>query len=388
MTPLRASLEIRASALSAASAGDKMTFLNGYGTGGEMTSDSTEDLLVGRPEDLARGRARWTAQPVDLELPDGEAAPYPDRARTLAAPAVVRGGGTFRGRSRRTLRFDPWDRDGWWMEREDLPDCLPTRVSVRNVWTTGDMVSNIVLRSGPPHNYVRMVEHIVALKLGMGLDRVMVRIDSGDPPLFDRGSLDLVEAANRAGFRSLDRAPHYVTVARPVAACSASGGFLAVHPCPPGAPRLRLDVAVDFPNAIGRQRIRFLLDEARFRYGSVARTNTTAAKTLYCRTVGRLFADVRHLGYNGRNLLVAGRRAYVNEPRLMHDGASLEAVWHRAALDLLAALALIEEGRFVGDVVSYRAGHRLDVQLVTQLYRHGLVVAFPGPRDVGEGDGV
>ncbi len=348
-----------------------------------MAPEPVDQLLSGRPADFSRGLARWTEQPVDLDLPEAEARPYPARARSLAAPVSVDGPGTFFGRARRTIRFEPWDRDGWWIDREDLPDCLPTRVSVRNVWTTGDIVSNIVLRSGPPHNYVRMVEHIVALKLGIGLDRVMIRLDSGDPPLFDRGSLDLVEALDRAGFREIDRPPHYVTVAEPVAVCTPSGAFLVLRPCPPGPPRLRLDVAVDFPNAIGRQRIRFTLDEARFRHGSVARTNTTAAKKFYCQTVGRLFADVRRLGYNGRNLLVAGRRRYRNAPRLAHGGKPLETVWHRAALDLLAALALIEEGRFVGEAVSYRAGHTLDVRLVTQLCLHGLIVPFapaaPGP---------
>jgi UDP-3-O-acyl-N-acetylglucosamine deacetylase len=48
-------------------------------------------------------------------------------------------------------------------------------------------------------------------------------------------------------------------------------------------------------------------------------------------------------------------------------------VWHRATLDLLAAIALIDKGRFIGRVVSYRAGHTLDVRAVTQLYQHDLL---------------
>ena len=58
---------------------------------------------------------------------------------------------------------------------------------------------NIVLRSGSPHNYLRMVEHIVALRMGCGIDNLMIETDSGDPPLFDRGSLDLVEAPRPRG---------------------------------------------------------------------------------------------------------------------------------------------------------------------------------------------
>lgn len=347
-----------------------------------MNDDFGGRLLDGRVEDLRRARALWAAQPVDRDLAGEPNTAYPARRRTVARPATVRGPGTFFGKAMRSIIVEPFDGEGWWIDRTDLPDSLPTRVSVRNVWTTGRIVSNIVLRSGAPNNYIRMVEHIAALRLGLGINDLMIRIDSGDPPLFVRGSLDLVEAIESAGFRETDRPVPYVTVREPVAVCSPAGAFLVLEPCPGPEPELLIDAAVDFDNAIGKQRIRFRLDRDRFVEGAVARTNTTHTRKLYCQTVGRVFADVRHLGYTHENLLVAGRRRYVNEPRLVHGGKSLEAVWHRAALDLLAALALVEEGRFVGRVTSYKAGHALDVKLVTQLYLHGLVVPFaagPGP---------
>jgi UDP-3-O-acyl-N-acetylglucosamine deacetylase len=108
------------------------------------------------------------------------------------SPLRFPGPGTFLGKATRTLTFSPTDLEGWWFSREDVADSLPVRVSIRNVWTTGDVVSNIVLRSGPPQNYIRMVEHIVALKVGLPVDNVMISMESGDPPLFQRGSLDLV----------------------------------------------------------------------------------------------------------------------------------------------------------------------------------------------------
>jgi UDP-3-O-acyl-N-acetylglucosamine deacetylase len=83
---------------------------------------------------------------------------------------------------------------------------------------------------------------------------------------------------------------------------------------------------------------------------------------------------MRNLGYTRQNILIHGRRRYVNEPRLLHEGRSLEAVWHRATLDLLAAIALIDSGRFVGTAVSYRAGHLLDTRLITLLYLRDLLV--------------
>ncbi|MBP7830144.1 MAG: UDP-3-O-acyl-N-acetylglucosamine deacetylase [Kiritimatiellae bacterium] len=332
-------------------------------------------LLAGQPEDMTRAWELFSRQPVDLELPAAPAVVgAPRRQRTLAGPVTVQGPGTFRGKHTRTVTFEPTDLPGWWFERSDLKDVLPFAVSARNVWTTGDIVSNIVLRAGPPHNYVRMVEHIVALKVGLGLDSVLVRIDSGDPPLFDRGSLELVEAVEKAGWREVDAPARRVTVREPVCVCSANGSFVALAPpADPARPTLHLDCAIDFKTAIGRQRLRFHVTPELFRQGAQARTNSSGVKMIYCRTIGRIFADIRNLGYTKKNLLIAGRREYYNEPRLVHEGKSLEAVWHRAALDLLAALALIEEGQFVGRVVSYKAGHTLDVELVRQLYKNRLL---------------
>jgi UDP-3-O-acyl-N-acetylglucosamine deacetylase len=137
---------------------------------------------------------------------------------------------------------------------------------------------------------------------------------------------------------------------------------------------LTLDCAVDFRTAIGRQRIRFPVNDKNVRLGSEARTNTSLLKMLYCKTIGKVFADIRNLGYNFDNVLIAGRFAYINKPKLMYEGKSLEAAWHRAVLDLLAALALVDEGNFIGHVESFKAGHRLDVNMIRMLYQQNLIV--------------
>lgn len=152
-----------------------------------------------------------------------------------------------------------------------------------------------------------------------------------------------------------------------------AGSFVTLHPAAPGQKRLTVDCAVHFPNAIGQQRIRFVVNRATTRHGAVARTNTSRGKMLYCKTIGKLFADIRNLGYTHQNVLIAGRDGYVNEPRLMHNGKSLEAAWHRAVLDLLAAIALIGRGRLAGHIESYKAGHVLDCRLITRLHREKLL---------------
>lgn len=330
-------------------------------------------VIVGDGGLLPHLRKEFEEIPVDWDLSDQPTEPIRAEATTIRKSVQVSGPGTFRGSDQTTITLWPSTKPGWRFQRADYPDCLPVRVSADNVWTTGDIISNIVLRSGPPFNYVRMVEHMIALRLGMPVDALTIEIDSGDPPLFNRGSMDLVDALESAGTRTLDEPVRYVTVREPVAAVQPSGGFLILEPCDPENPGLNIDCAVRFPNAIGQQRIRFPMNRDTFRQGAEARTNTSLGKMIFCRTLGKLFADIRNLGYTRDNILVAGKRNYYNDPQLIHEGKSLEAVWHRSVLDLVAALGLIAEGRFLGNVTSYRAGHRLDVELVCKLYKYDLV---------------
>ena len=335
----------------------------------------TGRLVAGNRDAVLAAQQRFMDQPVDLALLD-ESGKYPFSLKrtTLGGVASCSGPGTFQGRERSTLTFGPNAGSGWQIDRADLPDQFPIGVSVRNVWTTA---RNIVLRSGNPHNYLRMVEHIVAFRLGLGIDDATVAIASGDPPLFDRGNYDIYEALSRAGIVEKDEPARFVTVREPVTFGGTRGDFLTFLPAENGRRTLRVDCAVDFPSAIGRQRIIYDLSPEVFREGCQARTNAPYSLYLYTRTVGKIFADTRNLGYTKRNILIHGRKRYLNEPGLMHGGRSLEAVWHRSTLDLLAAVSLLDGGRFAGTIVSYRAGHTQDVSMCSALQLHGHLVELP-----------
>ncbi len=326
-------------------------------------------VLEGETALLLPSIEQFEAQRVDqqiLEVPTGD----PEwRQTTLGKPISVTGPGTFFGNAQRTLELEPTTHSGWFFDRKDFPDSMPIHVSVENVWT---VLRNIVLCSGSPHNYMRMVEHIIALKY-LGLDNVVIRMDFGDPPLFDRSSMDLVEAIEQAGIVTQHEPAICVTVKEPVTVVDQNGGFLTLEPAAAGNRRLTVDCAIDFSTAIGQQRIQFDVNRETVRHGSFARTNTNLWMMLYCKTVGKIFADTRNLGYTLKNILVAGPRRYVNKPHLLHNGKSLEAVWHRSVLDLLAAIALIDRGRFVGAITSYKSGHALDVEMVRALYQNELL---------------
>ena len=322
----------------------------------------TGRLLAEGSEALDASLDALASQAVDMRFlasSDWKPASY---ETTIAHECTVTGPGTYRKGKRSTLCFIP-SRDGWSFDRTDRPEQLPIRVAAENVWTSS---RSIVLRSGEESNYMRMTEHIIAHRLGLGLDNVRICTASGDPPLFDVGSMPIAEALLETGIVEDKKRPlRYYTVAEPVTLVGANGSFLNFEPSAPGDKKLRLDVAIDFPTAIGRQRIQFDLCNESFLHGAQARTNCPLREVIFARTVGKLFADVRNLGYTKSNILIAGRKSYYNEPGLMHDGKSLEAVWHRACLDLVAALSLFRRGRLAGRVTSYKSGHHLDCRFMT-----------------------
>jgi UDP-3-O-[3-hydroxymyristoyl] N-acetylglucosamine deacetylase len=331
-------------------------------------------IVLGNEHSVWGAYEKFHGQPVDdVKLCTGKTG-FSERRTGLAGEASVTGPGTFYGHTQRTVTFAPAKHGaaGWWIERTDLKEQLDTLVSVRNVWTSA---RNIVLRSGNPHNYLRMVEHIVALRLGMGIDDLTLRVDSGDPPLFDKSSIDLVEAIDQAKIVELDEPARYVTVKEPVTFGGDRGDFLTILPPENGEKKLRMDCAINFNSIIGKQRIVFDVTPETFRYGAFARTNAAHRQMLMVKAFGFIFADTRNLGYTTDNILIHGKKKFYGEPRFVQEGSgkALEPVWHRATLDLLAALALIDTGRFVGRVVSYCAGHTLDVRAMTQLYLHDLL---------------
>jgi UDP-3-O-[3-hydroxymyristoyl] N-acetylglucosamine deacetylase len=333
-----------------------------------MADERFGRILAGNPETLNRAQDQWAAQPVDVEIPPADDG-FSKNQTTIGHAVSVTGAGTFFGRTQRTLTFEPSAENGWAFSR-NRPDYLPIWVSVKTVWTTA---RNIVLCSGSPHNYMRMVEHIVALKTGMGIDNLLIRVDSGDPPLFDRSSMDLVEAMEKAGTVESSKPASYWTVKEPVTLVGRNGAFLCFRPSTGNQRRLYVDCSVSFKSAIRQQRIRFPVNREMFRHGAFARTNAPLSLVAFSKTIGLLFADTRNLGYNSKNILVHSRWGYYNKPRMFHNGKSLEAAWHRATLDLLAAVALMDRGRFAGEIISYKAGHALDVDMIRQLYQHNLL---------------
>ena len=337
----------------------------------ELPEYKIRRIVFGSAASINAAYELFKGQAIDeTRLAADRACPFPQKRQTLAGEAPVSGIGTFYGSARQTVTFAPSEKPGWWIRRTDLPEQLDTKVDIANLWTSAQ---NLVLRSGSQHNYLRMVEHIIALKCGLGVDNVLLKVNSGDPPLFDQSSLPLVKAMEHAKIVESEQDATYVTVKEPVAFGGTRGDFLLFLPAENGERNLRIDCAISWNTVIGQKRVLFDVTPETFRYASLARTNATHRQYLFVKTIGKLFAATRNWGYNERNILIHGPRRFYTEPRFQVGEKFLEPVWHRATLDLMAAIALTGEHRFVGTVVSYRAGHTLDCDAIRALYRNDLL---------------
>ena len=337
----------------------------------EMIDYHIGKTIFGDPAAISAAYERFRAQKIDeVRLSSDKSSPFSLKRRGLLGEASVSGVGTFEGSSKQTITFAPSSKPGWWIRRMDQPEQLDTKVDIANLWTSAQ---NLVLRSGSPHNYLRMVEHIIALKLGIGIDNVVLKVNSGDPPLFDQSSLPLIKAMDHAKIVETDEDATFVTVKEPVAFGGKRGDFLLFLPAENGERNLRIDCAISWNTVIGEQRVLFDATDETFRYAALARTNATHRQYILAKTIGKLFAATRNWGYNKKNILIHGPKKFYTEPRFPVGDKFLEPVWHRATLDLMAALALTGEHRFVGTVVSYRAGHTLDCDAIRALYRNDLL---------------
>lgn len=338
----------------------------------EQPSYEIGRIMSGDATAITEAYKRFSDQEIDETrlAATGRISPLPAFRRGLLGEAPVAGVGTFKGSEKQTIVFAPSPRPGWWIRREDQSEQLDTEVDIANLWTSAQ---NLVLRSGSPHNYLRMVEHIVALKTGLGLDDVLLKVKSGDPPLFDQSSLPLVKAVEHAKIAETGEKARYFTVKEPLAFGGKRGDFLLFIPAKKGETGLRIDCAISWNTVIGRQRVLFDVTPETFRYAALARTNATHRQYILAKTVGKLFAATRNWGYNKKNILIHGPKKYYTGPRFPCGEKFLEPVWHRATLDLLAAVALAGDFRFAGTIVSYRAGHTQDCDAIRAIRRNDLL---------------
>ncbi|HIF33544.1 MAG TPA: UDP-3-O-[3-hydroxymyristoyl] N-acetylglucosamine deacetylase [Planctomycetaceae bacterium] len=270
--------------------------------------------------------------------------------RTLASPAVVAGRGYWSGRKVTvTLRPAPANH-GIIFVRTDLPG-QPT--VALDVHARADIPRRTCLHAGGVR--VDMVEHLVAALSGLGIDQCSVELDSQEMPGCDGSSQWFVEAILDVGIVSLD-APRSVGRVDKVIRVGDDHAWLEARPVANDRLCLRYELSFDEAGPIGDQYLEYQHSYDAFRRElAPARTFLLESEAKLLRSQG-LGKDV-----STSELLVFSAAGPIDNPLRFVD----ECVRHKM-LDLLGDLALAGCD-WIGEIVSFRSGHRLNAQLVKAL---------------------
>ena len=271
---------------------------------------------------------------------------------TIARAVNFDGQGLHTGnRVRMTLSPAPPDH-GIVFRRVDRDPPLDLVARVESVPEHNDYGRNTTLERDGVR--VHTVEHVLAAITGLGLDNLVVELDSNEPVEPSDGSCAaFVEHLRRAGVQRQGTPKRTFVVRR---AHTFQDGDVEIHALPYDGFRVSFTIHYDNP-VIGTQHASFEIDPEVF-----------AREIAPARTFA-LLRDVRALQAKG---LIRGgsleNAVVVDEDRILNEGPLRfpdEFVRHKI-LDLLGDLALLG-CPIRGHVISVRSGHDTNVQFVRQL---------------------
>lgn len=200
---------------------------------------------------------------------------------------------------------------------------------------------------------IATVEHLLAALSGLAIDNALVTLDGPELPIMDGSSQPFVFLLECAGVTPLPAPRRYLSVTRPVAV-EERGATAALEPFEGYA----LDVGIDFPSPIGRQRVQIDLGAEGFKRA------VGPARTFGFRHEGEMLrAQGRGLGASLDNTLV------IDGDSLMNPGALRfrdEFARHKA-LDAVGDMALAG-APLLARYVAHKGGHALNNKLLRALF--------------------
>jgi len=272
------------------------------------------------------------------------------RQTTLASEISLTGTGVHSG-APVSIALCPADSDTGLRFLISNGDGDVTEIAADQQWVTGVTLCT-VLGDGNGAT-VATVEHLLAALRGLGVDNVLVEIDSGEVPIMDGSSIRFVEAIDEVGLTELDEPRRYLKVLKTIRVeDNGAVGEISPHN------GFRLDVEIDFKDElIGAQRIEIDVNPGSFRR-ELSRARTFG----FMKDVERLWAAGLALGASLENTVAIGDDRIINREGLRYTD---EFVRHKA-LDAIGDLALAG-APILGAYRSHRGGHRLNALVLKAL---------------------
>src|SRR5215468_849083 len=266
--------------------------------------------------------------------------------RTLRRPVSCVGIGLHSG-CKVTLSLKPAPTDhGIRFRRTDLGDFeLPA--TVRHL-------AGLQLATGLSRDQVSVetVEHLLAALVSMGVDNVVVELNSPEVPIMDGSAAPFIYLIQEAGVKRQQKGRKFLKIVRPIA-LSRGDKRIAIYP----SDHFKVTYSVSYDHPLLRHQSRTLriTEESFIEEIAPARTFT------FLKDVEMLRQNGLALGGSLENAVVLGETGVLNNALRFED----EFVRHKI-LDAVGDLALVGHP-VIGHLVAHRAGHALHTEFASKI---------------------
>ncbi len=290
------------------------------------------------------------------------------KQRTVREETSILGKGLHSG-NRVSMNIKPAPpNSGITFVRNDLSGKPKIKVDVDNI---GDGFLATTLNVG--RIQVKTVEHFLSALYALGVDNLIVELDSPEVPIMDGSARPFIYLLRRdVGIKEQKAAKKFIKITKRVEV-SDDDKYLRVEPV--DAPRLLIDFTIFFPHrVIGIQNYLFEFSTRRY-IEEISKARTFVAES----EVKRLWKKGYALGGSLDNAVVVGDFGILNKDDLRYEN---EFVRHKI-LDIIGDLYLLGSPVF-GKVVAYKSGHTLNHMLVKKVVQEKAYEIVTLPLEKGE----
>src|SRR5512143_3502090 len=199
---------------------------------------------------------------------------------------------------------------------------------------------------------VDTVEHLLAALVSLGIDNVVVELNSPEVPIMDGSSAPFIYLIQEAGVKTLAARRKYLKIVRPIAI---SRGDKRIALYPSDHFKVTYSISYDHPMLRHQSRTLRITEETFIEEIAPARTFT------FLKDVEMLRQNGLALGGSLENAVVLGETGVLNNALRFED----EFVRHKI-LDAVGDLALVGYP-VIGHLVAHRAGHALHTEFAAKI---------------------
>ena len=214
-------------------------------------------------------------------------------------------------------------------------------------------LAGIQLATGLSRNQVSVetVEHLLSALVSMGIDNVIVELNSPEVPIMDGSAAPFIYLIQEAGVKRQTKSRKFLKIVRPVA-LSRGDKRIAIYP----SDHFKVTYSVSYDHPLLRHQSRTLriTEESFIEEIAPARTFT------FLKDVEMLRQNGLALGGSLENAVVLGETGVLNALRFED-----EFVRHKI-LDAVGDLALVGYP-VIGHLVAHRAGHALHTEFAAKI---------------------